>query len=362
MNIKTLDREVLKNLSLWLGVTEDKLMQLDGVLFDKDNSFFENVLDFNTIGPFEAFVRRLTHKLLKYFKESDRYNILDSIKRLRQLYRKDLVEITHCRFVELDKILREKLSISPIDWGGKRGVICLSHDIDNQKDYKYIKETYQLNKKYGVVSSFNFLTDWGYEIEKKLLEEFSDNGFEIGLHGYTHDIAIGIRSEDRLRRELSMALKKLDFPVKGYRAPAFAISRRLLKILKEFGIKYDSSMKTISCYSSQSAEVFYPYRYPGVDIWEVPLTIQDDRVFRDLHLSNEEAVGVIKELASRIVRIGGVCVINNHPGLIQKKIHYYQELLEWISSLKDVWVVTMGKLVEFMEGRERAIGNNDKGR
>lgn len=350
-----LDREVLRNLSIWLGVSEDRLMELDGILSEKDNSFFENILDLNTIGPFEALIRRLTHKIIKYLEESTRYNVLNSIKRLRQLFRKDLVEITHCRFVELDRILRDKLSISPINWRGKRGVICFSHDVDNQEDYRRIRKIYQLNKKYELVSSFNFLTNWGYEIEKKVLEELSDNGFEVGLHGYTHDIAFGIRSENRIRRELTIALKKLDFPVKGYRAPAFAISRRLLKILKELGIKYDSSMKTISCYSSQSAEVFYPYKYPGVGIWEVPLSIQDDRLFRDLHLSNEEAIGVIKELALRIIGIGGVCVINNHPSLIQKKMHYYEGLLEWVSSFENAWVTTMAELVEFMEEREEAI-------
>lgn len=360
MNIKTLDKGVVRNLSIWLGVSEDKLMELEDILPEIDNSYFENVLDSNTISFREALIRRFTHKIVKYLKERNRYGILNSIKKIRQFFRKELIEIAHCRFVELDKTLRNRLSISNINWKGNKGVICLSHDIDNKEDYEYIGEICKLNKKYNIVSSFNFLTNWGYVIEESFLQSLHDNGFEIGLHGYTHDIAVGIRSEKRIKRELLLALEQLGFPVKGYRAPAFAISKRLLMILKELGIKYDSSMKTVSCYSPQSAEVFYPYRYPGVGIWEVPLTIQDDRVFRDLHLSNEEAVGVIKELAAKIIAIGGVCVINNHPGLIKRRRYYYEELLEWISSLNDVWVVTMAELVEFMEERERAIGNESK--
>jgi peptidoglycan/xylan/chitin deacetylase (PgdA/CDA1 family) len=235
----------------------------------------------------------------------------------------------------------------------------LSHDIDIKEDYLYMEEVFKLNKKYKLVSGFNLLTNWGYKIDNSFLREIRDNGFEIGLHGYTHDIAIGIRSEKRIRKELSLALKEFDFPVSGYRAPAFAISRRLLKILKELGIKYDSSMKTTSCYSSQSAEVFYPYKYPNIGIWEVPLTIQDDRVFRDLHLSNEEALGVIKELVTRIMDIGGVCVINNHPSLIHKKRYYYVELLKWLASLHDIWVARIDDVVKFMEERENTI-NADK--
>lgn len=355
MNLKTLDKDIVNNLSIWLGVSKDRLIELEVILSEKDNSFFENVLDSNTIGFKEALIRRTTHKLVKYLRESKRYHILNSIKKIRQFFRKDLIEISHCRFVELDRELRDKLSIPPINWNGNRGVICLSHDIDSKEDYGYVKEICGLNKKYNLIGGFNFLTDWGYQIDKYFLEEIHNNGFEIGLHGYTHDIAVGFRSKERIKRELSMAIKKIDFPVKGYRAPAFAVSKRLLEVLKELGIKYDSSMKTISCYSPQSAEVFYPYRYPGVGIWEIPLTIQDDRMFRDLHLSNEEATGVIKELASKIIEIGGVCVINNHPALIQKKIYYYEELLDWISSLRDVWVTRMDKLIEFMEEREKAI-------
>jgi len=353
MDLKTLDKGVLKNLSIWLGVSQERLMRLGEILPDKENIFFENILDSNTIGPKEALVRRLTHKIVKYLKEKNRYDILNSIKKIRQFLRRDLIEIKHCRFVEVDKALREALAIPSISWKGNKGVICLSHDIDSKDDYEYIGEVCKLNKKYRLLSGFNFLTNWGYEIDRQFLQKLHSEGFEVGLHGYTHDIAMGIRSEKRIRKELSFALEKLNFPVKGYRAPAFAISKRLLKILKELGIKYDSSMKTTSCYSSQSAEVFYPYRYPGVGIWEVPLTIQDDRVFRDLHLSNEEAVGVIKELTSRIIEIGGVCVINNHPGLIEKKRYYYEELLAWISSLEDVWVTTMAELVDFMEEREK---------
>jgi peptidoglycan/xylan/chitin deacetylase (PgdA/CDA1 family) len=360
MDLKTLNPEILKNLSIWLGVSQEKLKALGDVSSDKDNSFFENVLDSNTIDCTEVLIRRLTHKTVKYLKENNRYGILDSIKRIRQLFRKDLIEIGHCRFVQLDLELRQRLSLPTINWNGYQGVICLSHDIDSRQDYGYIREVYRLNKKYHLVSGFNFLTNWGYAIDKALLSELNDNGFEVGLHGYTHDIAVGFRPAERIKRELSLALKSLDFPVKGYRAPAFAVSKRLLMVLRELGIKYDSSMKTISCYSPQSAEVFYPYRYPAVGIWEVPLTIQDDRVFRDLHLSNEEALGVIKELTARIVNMGGVCVINNHPALIQKKGYYYEQLLEWLSGFKEAWVTRIDLLVEFMEERERRVSDEDK--
>lgn len=354
MRLNDLDEQILINLAIWLGISIKKLREADVVFDNLPNNYYENILNCQIISLKEGLVRRLTHKTVKYLKESNRYYILDAIKKIRQFRRKGLVEISQCRFVALDRELRKELNIPAIDWRGKKAVICLSHDVDSIQDYQDSPGIYELNKKYGVKSNFNFLTHWGYQIDPDFIKELDINGFEIGLHGYTHDIAVGIRPEARIKRELSLALKELKHPIKGYRAPAFAVTRRLLKILKELGIKYDSSMKSVSCYG-QAVETFYPYRYPGVGIWELPLTIQDDRVFRDLHLSNEEGLGVIKELTRRVIDIGGVMVINNHPKLAAAKMYYYEELLKWIAGLNDVWVATTGEVVDFMEEREGKI-------
>jgi len=354
MNFNNLDNNILKNLSLWLGVAEEKIRSLEDFSPEVPNEYYENILDCQILSVPEGLTRRLIHKIVKFLKERNRYHILDAIKKLRQLKRKDLVETSQCRFVVLDKKLRDKLNLSPISWNAKKAVVCLSHDVDSIEDYQGCREIFDLNKKHGLKSTFNFLTHWGYEIDGKFLAELADNNFEIGLHGYTHDIAIGVRSEARIKRELSIALEKLNYPVSGYRAPAFAVTPRLLKVLRELGIKYDSSMKTISCYG-QATETFYPYRFPNIGIWEIPLTIQDDRVFRDLHLSNEEGLGVIKEIAQRVIDIGGVMVINNHPKLARQNNYYYEELLKWLSSLDDVWIATTGEVVNFMEIREKNI-------
>jgi len=354
MNLNNLDKQILKNISLWLKVPIERLEKLGEVSSKHSHQYYENILDCQITSPIEGLIRRLTHKIVKFLKESNRYYILDAIKRLRQLKRKGLVEIAQCRFVALDKELRKKLNLAPIDWNGKKAAICLSHDVDSIDDYKNSSKIFHLNKRYGLVSTFNFLTHWGYDIDRDFIKELDKNNFEIGLHGYTHDIAIGIRPKERIRKELSWALEKLDYPVKGYRAPAFAVTPRLLKVLKELGFQYDSSMKTVSCYG-QAVETFYPYRFPYIGIWEIPLTIQDDRVFRDLNLSNEEGLGVIKELTQRVIDIGGVIVINNHPKLIVAKMYYYEELLKWISGLDNIWVTTTGQVIDFMEQREKNL-------
>jgi len=357
MNLKTLDENIIKNLSIWLKTSPEEIKSLGEILPAEPNSYYEGLLDLEILSQFEGNIRRFVHKIVKCLKEKDKYFVLDTLKKFRQLKRKGLIEISECRFVKLDKILRQKLSLPPIDWNGKKAVICLSHDVDSLPDYQFCDEIFKLNQKYNIKSNFNFLTRGGYKVEPEFLKKLKDNGSEIGLHGYTHDIAIGIRKETRIKKELRLALDQLNIPIFGYRAPAFALTKKVLKVLKELGLKYDSSIKSISCYG-QAAETFYPYRYPGIGIWELPLSIQDDRIFRDLHLSCEEGLGVIKEITKRIIDIGGVIVINNHPRLVKQRLYYYTELLEWISKLNNVWVTTPIELINFMEQREKSIPNH----
>ena len=257
MVLKKLNRDVLKNIALWLGISVSKLIEVEEVLPELPESHFEGILDVPLLSWKEGQLRRATHKLVKYLKEHNRYFILDSVKKLRTLLRREVTQIAHFRFTELDRLLRERLSIPPIDWRGHKAVVCLTHDLDCAEDYQLSRQIYQINKTFNLRTGFNFLTNWGYDPEIDWLKELHENGFEVGLHGYTHDIAIGIRPPHRIKKELTQALKKLNFPVRGYRAPAFAMTPRLLREIRDIGLIYDSSMKSYSPYG-QAAETFYP--------------------------------------------------------------------------------------------------------
>ena len=339
---------MLENIALWLGVSPQTIK--DHSLLLAEAPRLNNKLDLKVIGPGEAVLRKGFQVVLSRCSEKVRYLITDSLKKWRQLIRKDLVEIDQCAFVDVYITLLKALNLKPMDWNGYKACVCLSHDVDSSEGYKFIADLISLENKFGVKSTFNFLTDWGYKIERTLLRDLTSDGFEIGLHGFRHDIAFGLSPEWKIRDQLRRSLDILGVQVKGFRAPAFSITRRLLKILVELGIKYDSSMKTLSCYGA-GVETCYPYRYPGIEIWEVPLTFQDDRIFRDLHLSNEEGLGVIKEISSGISDVFGVTVINTHPRLLKRRLGFYEKLLSWLSSMDNMWICPMGEMIDFMEKR-----------
>lgn len=347
-----ISQDVLDNLALWTALDPELIR--DELNNTERIKRMNGLLNIKGILLSEEISRRILHKMLVYTPKKYRYVITDSVKKIRQLIRKELIEIPHCIFVEEYFKLVKRFNAVPLSWNGFKGCVCLTHDVDSEECYNFVEKTFVLEKRFGIRSTYNFLANWGYRLERNLLKTISDSKFEIGLHGWTHDIALGCRSRERIRKELSMALDLLGVPVKGFRAPAFSVTDRLLEVVAELGIKYDSSKKTISCYG-QAVETPYPYRYPGIDIWEIPLTVQDDRLFRDLHLSCEEGLGVVKELIARTIQVGGVAVINTHPRLVKLRLRFYEDLISWLVEEKGVLIATMSEVIDIMEKREKEI-------
>jgi len=93
------------------------------------------------------------------------------------------------------------------------------------------------------------------EVAKKfpaLIKKISENGHEIGVHGFFHKQIFEL-TEEEFRRELSDCRKLLEditsIGVFGHRAPAFSITpstKWALDVLAQEGFKYDSSVFPIS--------------------------------------------------------------------------------------------------------------------
>ncbi len=90
-----------------------------------------------------------------------------------------------------------------------------------------------------------FFTTWEFaEKSKKELKKLMNKGHEIGLHGLTHNINLFNMRYDDVKSELLNAKnnleKEFNIEVFGFRSPQM---RGLdARILKDIGIKYDSSM------------------------------------------------------------------------------------------------------------------------
>lgn len=139
-----------------------------------------------------------------------------------------------------------------------------------------------------------FILGWVAERHPDLVREIARAGHEIGTHGYAHELiyrqqprefaADLARSLDAIQASLRQrfaegstpTLPPVNADVVGYRAPAFSITRQslwALDILKDHGIRYDSSIFPVSMhdrYGISDARRFASRLENG--LWEVPVS------------------------------------------------------------------------------------------
>jgi polysaccharide deacetylase family protein (PEP-CTERM system associated) len=100
---------------------------------------------------------------------------------------------------------------------------------------------------FNVRSTF-FVLGWIAARHPDLVREIAMRGHEVASHGYEHRLVYAQRPEEfradvrRSKRELE---DLISWPVVGYRAPSYSVTRRslwALTILAEEGFEYDSSI------------------------------------------------------------------------------------------------------------------------
>jgi peptidoglycan/xylan/chitin deacetylase (PgdA/CDA1 family) len=189
------------------------------------------------------------------------------------------------------------------------------------------------------------LTEWWYRPDKKWLENLRDEGFEIGLHGRFHDPGIAYRSRAKITDELKRALDALPEGVTGYRSPALSVSDTLYGVLEELGFTHDSSLLVLNRYGA-GCPLLWPFKIGSIT--ELPLTMQDDLLFRDMCLDVETALRITLERMDETLRAGGWFVLNTHPGVLDGRLNYYESLLSAVSErgIKPITAMEAVKAIE----------------
>ncbi len=89
-----------------------------------------------------------------------------------------------------------------------------------------------------------FILGWCAEKKPQLIKRIASAGHEIASHGYAHALAPGQKPHE-FKSDVERSKKLLEDltgrAVKGYRAPAFAITDWAIDVLQSLGFEYDSS-------------------------------------------------------------------------------------------------------------------------
>jgi hypothetical protein len=235
---------------------------------------------------------------------------------------------------------------APANWKGwpegKRFALVLTHDVERRGGLDQVKRLAELEIKQGFRSSFNFVPG-DYLVGDDLRNYLLANGFEVGVHGYTHKDGNLFRSERYFRKQAVKINTVLnEWGAVGFRTPCMYHD---LEKVGRLNIEYDSSTFDTDPFEPQpdGVQTIFPFwveNQEGKGFVELPYTlIQDFTLFIVL---GEKDIGIWKKKVDWIAEKGGMALLLVHPDYLNFQpgeknsenfpLRFYEELLSYIKT------------------------------
>jgi hypothetical protein len=235
--------------------------------------------------------------------------------------------------------------------------VVLTHDVETASGLANVERVTGMEIDRGLRSSFNFVPR-DYEVPPALLGTLDERGFEVGVHGYTHD---GLLFSDwQTFQERVPVINEFArrWGASGFRSPA---TYRRLDWFHLLEFEYDSSVSNTAPCEPQpgGCASFFPYPVDG--LIELPITLPQDHTLYEL-LEQSDASAWLASLARIEAAYGMACVLTHpdpsagyvgHPG----NAAYYRVLLDAVAA-SEAWKPLPRDLARWW--RKRATTPMDK--
>ncbi|MDR5780792.1 polysaccharide deacetylase [Caballeronia sp. LZ065] len=264
-------------------------------------------------------------------------------------------------------------SLRPAHWpNGARCAVALSFDSDHETNElrdggksisrmswgQYgarvgMPRLLELLERHGVKASF-YVPAVAAMLHEDEQRRVIAEGHEIGIHGWIHELnsVLPYEAERDLMLRSSDALEKITGvrPV-GLRTPSWDFSPHTLRIAKEMGLLYDSSlMADEDCY-----ELMLEGEPTGVV--ELPVEwIRDDAVYFSMHRFQSlrpytpptDVFEIFRREFDYAHESGGLFQLTMHPHIItaRSRIWILDELIQYMKT-KDAWFATHAEVAAY---------------
>jgi len=190
---------------------------------------------------------------------------------------------------------------------GRPWAVVLTHDVETGDGLARVPEVMRLEAGRGLRSSFN-LVPRDYEAPASLLAEMAASGFEVGVHGYTHDGLMFSDWPTFTRRAAAVNGYARAWGASGFRSPA---TYRNLEWFHLLEFEYDSSVTDTAPYEPQPGGCASLFPYTVGSIVELPMTLPQDHTLFSL-LGHADGQVWLDKLALIRESHGLACVLT-HP-------------------------------------------------
>lgn len=263
--------------------------------------------------------------------------------------------------------IRAGRSLLPTRWpGGARCAVALSFDSDHETNElrdggasisrlswgqygarRGVPRIRAILDRFGAKASF-FMPAVAALLHPEEPRALADEGHEIGLHGWIHELnaALGHQTERDLMLRAADTLERVTGrrPV-GLRTPSWDFSPYTLAIAQEMGLLYDSSLMA----DDDPYEIVADGQPTG--IVELPVEwIRDDAAYFMMnrfgaqrpYTPPEDVLDIFTREFEGAYAEGGLFLLTMHPHVIgyRSRIFILSALLEQITTRGDVWIAT----------------------
>lgn len=275
-------------------------------------------------------------------------------------------------------------SASPPDgWQGwpdnKKFALVLSHDVDTRRGQDKCCPLMEIEEKLGFRSAFSFVPE-GYLVSRTLLNDLKNRGFEVCVHGLTHDGKLFFSRQIFEERAKQINRYMKDWGVNGFSSPSMLHNLDWMHALNIthsmstfdtdpfepqpdaiatiFPMWVQNNYEIASCQENPEMEQKGAlYEGPKKGFVELPYTLPQD--FTLFILMKEQGIDIWKEKLDWIAEQGGMALFNSHPDYMNFNAHkngneeyaagLYIEFLEYIQKrYKDqYWHVLPRDLAQF---------------
>jgi peptidoglycan/xylan/chitin deacetylase (PgdA/CDA1 family) len=216
---------------------------------------------------------------------------------------------------------------------GRRFAFVITHDIEAAKGQAHARAVADLDERWGFRSSFNFVPEL-YPLDKGLIEDLRQRGFEIGVHGLRHDARLFSSEAEFRRRAARINQHMRDLGAVGFRSP---LTMRNPAWMQALDVEYDSSF-----FDTDPCE---PLPGGTMSIWpffigqfvELPYTLLQDSTL--VNILGETTPDTWLRKVDFVERYHGMALINTHPDWLSasRTWEVYAEFLRAMSECGSCW-------------------------
>lgn len=233
----------------------------------------------------------------------------------------------------MDRLGRDELEIVGLWPDGFQSAFVLTHDVEAQAGYEFVRQVMDLEERYGFRSSFNFVPE-AYHVGDDLLNEMRDRGFEVGVHGLKHDGRLFSSRELFMQRAVAINRYLVEWQAVGYRSP---MTHRNPDWMQALNIEYDLSFFDTDPYEPMAGGTMSIWPFHLGRFVELPYTLMQDH--RYLEVLEQRTPDMWLTKADFIRANHGMMLLNSHPDYLLKpgKLQVYEGLLAAMRERPAIW-------------------------